>query len=179
VSRRNSILVDWQGDLLAEVRRAMIGHAFWHTRLRAHVSPRLHLAILVEPYLQWILAGRKAVESRFSRDRRPPFQSVRAGDIVLLKRSAGPVLGIAHIAAAHYYELTPAILRQIRHRFAAKIGAETEAFWRQRRALRVASHFRLAHIHPLPPIACAKRDQRAWVVLQPHPLLAARGLNEH
>ena len=48
----------------------------------------VHLAILLEPYLQYILDGTKTVESRFSKNRIAPYNMVEPGDVVLLKKVA-------------------------------------------------------------------------------------------
>src|ERR1700680_4829312 len=49
----------------------------------------IHLAVLTEPYLQFILSGHKTVESRFSMKAIAPFRRVVPGDAILLKRVAG------------------------------------------------------------------------------------------
>src|SRR5437867_4139305 len=79
--------------------RAVKGHAFWEARLRGLCTDKrtafsLHLAVLLEPYLGYVLEGRKTVESRFSAVRCPPYRRVQSGDVVLLKSSGGPVEGI-------------------------------------------------------------------------------------
>ena len=55
---------------------AVLGDVFWEQQLQhLFTSSRervaLHLAILVDPYLQLMLDGKKTIESRFSINRRP------------------------------------------------------------------------------------------------------------
>jgi ASC-1-like (ASCH) protein len=53
--------------------------------------------VFIEPYLQFILDGQKTVESRFSANRSAPYQQVGKGDVVLLKRTGGPVMGVGSV----------------------------------------------------------------------------------
>src|SRR5713226_5052497 len=100
----------WSSSLLTRVEEHLNAHEYWAPRadllFRARSSSNsLHLAIFVEPFLQFVLDGRKTVESRFSITRRPPFGCVRSGDLVLVKQSGGPVIALAEISQVRYYEL--------------------------------------------------------------------------
>jgi hypothetical protein len=70
-------------------------------------SATIHLAIFVEPYLQFLLDGKKTIESRFSVNRRAPFNKVSKGDILLIKKSGGPVVAVCTIYERWYYKLNP------------------------------------------------------------------------
>ncbi len=103
---------EWHARLVHEVRSTVQGEPFLEHYLSQWLSPHeacgtLHLAILVEPYLQFILEGRKTVESRFSARRGVSYGAVQRGDVVLLKRSGGPVIGVAQIAHVWFYRLDP------------------------------------------------------------------------
>ena len=98
----------WHARLVHDIRSAVQGEPFWEPYLCQWLSPHkacgtLHLAILVEPYLQFILEGRKTVESRFSVRRGAPYGTVQRGDVVVLKRSGGPVVGLAQVAHVWFY----------------------------------------------------------------------------
>jgi ASC-1-like (ASCH) protein len=56
-----------------------------------------HLVILKKPYLDAILSGKKKVESRFSKSRRNFLNSIKAGDLLFLKQSSGPVCATARV----------------------------------------------------------------------------------
>src|SRR5579864_5963670 len=62
-----------------------------------------HLAIFQQPYIDWILAGQKTIESRFSLNRVLPYGVVKAGDIVVMKESGGKVLGEFCVAHVNFY----------------------------------------------------------------------------
>src|SRR5262245_47413173 len=164
-------MLNWCALLVDEVQAVVQGDPFWESYLTQLVSQRyspfaLHLAILVEPYLQFILDARKTVESRFSARRRAPYESVRRGDVVLLKRSGGPLLGISQIADVWFYRLDPKSWKTIRAEFTAALCAQDPDFWKQRRHASFATLMRLQHVRSITPITCAKRDRRGWVILQ-------------
>jgi len=92
----------WTSEIIRNLRLRFSDDEIWSKRIDGHLhstdSARLHLAVFVEPYLQYVLDGKKTVESRFGIHRRPPFGHVSEGDILLLKRSGGPVTGVCLVA---------------------------------------------------------------------------------
>lgn len=129
-------------------------------------TPALHLAILVNPYLERILTGQKTIESRFSMQRRAPYQQIQKDDIVLLKRSGGPILGIGLADNVMFYQLTPDVFTQIRTQYEAELGIDDPNFWSSHAHAAYGTLTRLTNVRRLPPIPFIKRDQRAWIVLQ-------------
>jgi hypothetical protein len=124
----------------------------------------LHLAVLVEPYLSFILDGRKTVESRFSVRPMPPYGCVDEGDVVLLKESGGPVVGAFTASSAWHYRLDPASWAELREEFTRAICAQ-DGFWESRAAAEYATLIRITEVRHLAPVAVPKRDRRGWVVL--------------
>lgn len=139
----------------------------WRDRLEAAVSGNpqigIHLGVFVEPFLEAILDRRKTIESRFGIYRCTPFEKVRRGDIILLKRSGGPVVGLALAGEASYYELTPSLLSELRDRFATQLYAEDEEFWAARTDKRFASLIEIKDPVKIQTINVDKRDRRGWV----------------
>lgn len=149
---------------MPEVAERLLGDAFWEPYLQA--APRtLHLAVFVPPYLDLILAGRKTAESRFSRRRIAPYGRVAAGDVVLLKRSGGPLVGICLIERVWHYALEAMGLAAIRAEFAEALRATDDAFWQARATARYATIMSLAHVCHIAPLPYPKRDRRGWCVL--------------
>jgi hypothetical protein len=168
--------------LMSDLQAAIRGDPFWESYLEQAAVQQpaayaLHLAVLVTPYLRLILDGAKTVESRFSVRRGVPWGRISVGDIVLLKRSGGPISGIGYAAEVRFYQLGPGELQRIRDEFGTALAVQDPAFWEQRASAAFATLLRLDHVRPLPPINYAKRDRRGWVILQPRtvqiPLLGA------
>lgn len=151
------------------VRAALADDARWRVLFEeAETSGAgLHLGVFVEPYLRYVLEGRKTVESRFGVHRAPPFDCVIAGDLLLLKGASGPVTGIARISHVWMYRLSRSAWEEIRERFGSALCLDDEeAFVTSRRGSRFATLMRLTDVRPLRPIPVVKRDRRGWVVLR-------------
>ena len=129
-------------------------------------SVGLHLAIFVEPYLQYILDGRKTVESRFSINRRIPYQSVDIGDVILLKKSSGPVLGVCHVSYVSFYRLDESSWHAIKKEFTDALCAQDPQFWNSRKNASYATLIKIDHVKEITPFYCNKLDRRGWVVLK-------------
>jgi hypothetical protein len=125
--------------------------------------PRVHLAVFMEPYLSFILDGKKTVESRFSCVRCAPYNKVRSNDVILLKKTGGPVTGICRVAAAWFYQINPQSLKYIQKNFAAQICPAESDFWSDRSDSSFATLISLADVTRLPEFRIHKRDRRGWV----------------
>ena len=164
--------ITWEAKLIGEVARQVMGDAYWGPRVARLATDdasdeTVHLAILVEPYLNYILAGRKTVESRFSVNRCAPYGRVRTGDIIILKRAGGPVVGLCEVARFWDYALEPSTWQEIRQQFTRTLCAQDPEFWRNRESAEFATLMQITHVTVLAGIECAKRDRRGWVVLTP------------
>lgn len=126
----------------------------------------VHLAVFVDPFLEYILSGKKTVESRFSMVRFPPYGRVSRGDLILLKESGGPVVGVCEVGAAWFYRLNAESWKTIRRDFAAAICAEDPEFWRSREQAEFATLMYISRVKRLPPVVWPKRDRRGWVVVR-------------
>ena len=147
-------------------------HGFWGGYLES-LSPTgsspfsVHLAVLLEPYLEFILEGSKTVESRFSKNRIAPYGVVESGDVVLLKRSAAKsVSGLCVVRSVWSYQLDNESLQAIKNEFSSRLRAESSAFWEERQSARFATLMRISEVYRIPPIEIQKRDRRGWVVLR-------------
>ena len=164
--------VKWDQGLADGLRCAVPHDSYWASRLdeldcRGIPSVSIHLAVLVEPYLQFVLDGTKTVESRFSVRRYPPFNCVEGGDVILLKRSSGPIVGVCEVSNAWFYELDPKTWNNIKEEFTQALCAQDPMFWQQRQNASFATLLRIDHVLAIRPLRCEKRDRRGWVILRP------------
>jgi len=150
---------------------AVSGDVFWEGYFSAVADGKsafaVHVAIFVEPFLQYMLEGRKTIESRFSTRRIAPYQRVDPGDVVLLKRASGPIVGLCRVSNVWFYRLDPASWSVIRAEFAAALCAQDPAFWEARRSASFASLMHVDHVVAIKRLAYPKRDRRGWVVIKP------------
>lgn len=148
-------------DLAAQIRTELDEDRSWSAYLRR--AQQLHLAILVDPFLDYILQGRKTIESRFGITRGLPFGRIKRGDLIVLKRSAGPIMGIARVSESESMCLSEGAWRHLRS-LADRLCAD-EQFWSERRHKRYATIAFIDRVRTLPDISIEKTDRRGWVVL--------------
>ncbi|WP_019991041.1 hypothetical protein [Rudanella lutea] len=157
-------------DALIELLQNSFNHSsFWLNKfeqLTNDSTVRFHLGIFVEPFLQYILEGKKTVESRFSVNQSAPFGKVQSGDILLLKRSGGPVIGLCHITHVWSYQLTPVVFEQVQQTFASALCLEGSDFWHHKKEAQYATLMAIDEITCFDSVIYIdKRDRRGWVVL--------------
>lgn len=124
-----------------------------------------HLAIMVEPFLTFVMNGRKTVESRFSINKCAPYNYVDKGDVVILKESGGPVAGICKINYASFHILQNGELEFIRKNFSEVICATGAEFWEERKSKSYATLMMIDEVLPLEPFNYIKKDRRGWAEL--------------
>ena len=124
-----------------------------------------HLVILKKPYIEAILAGRKQIESRFTKTKRPFIGKVSRGDKLFLKQSSGPVCATATVAKVKNFEnLTPKQITEIKQRYNQYIIGSDE-YWLDKADSKFGILVWLADIEPIRPVKIYKKDWRAWVIL--------------
>jgi hypothetical protein len=130
----------------------------------ANPNVGVHLAVMLEPYLSFILSGQKTIESRFAKNAIAPYRRVAVGDLVLLK--AGPVVGSFSASSVNCLALGQGDLAELRRDHALAICAEDDEFWQARADKRYATLIGISDVRKLPAVAVPKRDMRGWVVLR-------------
>lgn len=165
--RKLTVKRDWQSNLFSALQT--VGHktryaAFCQELEKGKPSCGLHLAVLVEPYLTLVLEGKKTIESRFSVNRHAPFEQVQRGDVIILKQSSGPVVGMCKVADAWFYHLDPDSWSEI-ERYASALCMDDSSFWKEKRGASYASLMRIEDTVRIPHIEIEKLDPRGWVVL--------------
>jgi ASC-1-like (ASCH) protein len=124
-----------------------------------------HLVILKTEYIEAILAGRKTIESRFTKTRREFFGRVSPGDKLFLKVSSGPVCATAKVTKVNWHEdLTLKQIRQLKGKHNKQILG-TDEYWQNKSDCRYGVLVWLGEVKRIKPVRIDKRDWRAWVVL--------------
>lgn len=161
-----------QQFITKEIIPLVTGDKFWEQYLSASIANEIspigiHVAIFVEPYLTYVLEGKKTVESRFGIQKRAPYGQVASGDILLLKVSGGPIVGLCKVTDVWFYSLSPKSLDKLRREFTDALCAHDPDFWKQRSEASFATLMRINYVRNLNPIQFPKTDRRGWVVLRP------------
>lgn len=108
-----------------------------------------HVAVLLKPYLDLVLAGQKTVECRLTRQPLAPFEQVEPGERIWFKQSAGPFRATA-VAGHVIFEdnLTPAKVARLRRDYNDLICGEAH-FWKLKSASRYCTLIWLADVQPI------------------------------
>ncbi|MGH3799407.1 MAG: hypothetical protein ACRDTD_04590 [Pseudonocardiaceae bacterium] len=152
--------------IMDELHAATREHPEWTALATTLDDPTVsvHLAVMLEPFLRYVLNGQKTVESRFSKNAIAPYGKVAPGDLVLMK--AGPVVGSFRVASVEFGMLNGGELARLRHDYARTICADDDQFWQARADKRYATLVGVDDVRKLPQITVPKRDRRGWVVLR-------------
>jgi hypothetical protein len=155
-------------SVLKQLRSAVVENAFWNRMLESdNVRDfSLHLAILREPYLRFILEGKKTIESRFAKRVCAPYERISDGDVVILKRAGGKATGICLVEKVWFYRMDEKSLDFIQSRFGSRICPVDGGFWKERKQAAVATLMLVSNVASIEPFVIPKRDRRGWVVLQ-------------
>lgn len=136
----------------------------------------IHVAILRSPYPDLILRGRKTVESRLYRTRRPPVGVVKRGERLFIKESGGGWAATAVAGEVVEHEgLDPAGMRALRDRWDGEVLGG-RAYWESKVQSTYAVLVRLTAVEPLEVGPVYPRSgYRAWHVLDENlsPLMEA------
>lgn len=156
-----------RNNLLLKLAKSINDNEFWPnyiTSSKEHCF-NVHLGIFIEPYLGAILEGKKTIESRFSINRIVPYESAKDGDILLLKKSGGPICGIALITSTWYYQLDKNNLNEIKDLYKDRLFIKNDEFWESKSEACYASLLQIENAIEVEPLEIIKRDRRGWVIL--------------
>jgi len=162
----------WKVDLLTHLSKQCAGTTFANA-LCDDSDSGIHLAVFVEPYLEYLLQGRKTIESRFSVNRHPPFQQVQVGDLLVVKKAAGPVCGLCRVANVWFYRLDPETWSEIT-RHAEALCMDGSSFWEKKSAASFATLMEVQDVQRIQEFGISKSDPRSWVILK-RPLSLKQG----
>ncbi len=161
----------WVPNLIQRLAASVQDDAFWSERIADCVrfgpaKASLHLAVFVEPFLSLLMAGTKMIESRFSQAPVPPFNLISPGDLVLLKRSGGEIVGVGHVGNVRYLRRSDSSWQDLRHTYERQLCATDDDFWVRVSDSWFASFIWFDQLKQLPAIDCSKQDRRGWVVIK-------------
>jgi len=133
--------------------------------LCAQMRTKGHIAIFREPYLDRIMTGTKTIESRLTRNKIAPFARISAGDVVFLKKAAGPVKGIGIVSLVESFSrLNCHELIKILNKRQEGLALEDD-FRQAKRAANYATFVYFDCVTVIKPFQLLKTSREAWVVL--------------
>lgn len=161
----------WQETLREKVIPGVIGDAVWEVLLTEAISSDshpsgIHLAVFSEPFLSYVMEGKKRIDSRFSTRRVAPYEKIAEGDIVLIKASGGPIKALSQVGKVWFYKMGRDSWAKLKEKYAEALCAMDPVFWEERREATYATLLQLRVIKTIEPVFIKKRDRRSWAVLR-------------
>lgn len=137
-------------------------------RLADDISAAVHVAVMVEPYLSFVVDGRKHIESRLTKNRIAPFGRAASGDIVFFKRSGGPISAVAFVDRVLNRETRSSDeVVMLASQYADGLSYEL-GYADSKRDARYATLLWLRDVTKLEePLALTKRGRQSWVTVEP------------
>ncbi len=127
-------------------------------------NKKVHLGIFSEPYLTYILDGKKIIESRFSKNKIAPYNQITKKDIVIVKKSGGNVLGYFTVKNVLFFDLNATKIDQIKSKYGDQLCVD-EKFWINKKNSNYATLIAIDKLFKLKPFRINKRGMQTWVVL--------------
>lgn len=127
-------------------------------------SKRIHLGIFSEPYLTYMLKGKKTIESRFSKNKIAPYNQITKDDIVIIKKSSGNVVGYFTIKDVLFFDLRKVSINEIKSKYNNELCVD-EAFWINKRNSNYATLIIIDKLFKLDAFHITKKGMQTWVIL--------------
>ena len=125
----------------------------------------IHLAVFSEPYLAHMYAGRKTMESRISKNCVAPYGRISEGDVVVVKRAAGPIEAIFSVGKVCFFDMYKDSMDRIKEKYSEELCTD-EDFWQQKGECRYATVIEIRNLARVKPFRIEKKDRRAWIALE-------------
>lgn len=126
-----------------------------------------HLAILQNPWYNFVKNGTKPIESRASLKRYAPYPRTPktfrlfANDTIYFKKPGAPTISLKAMAdRVEYYEGHWAFEMLSEYRRQICID---EVYLESKREVQYLTLIWLSHVEQIPPVPFRKHDQRAWI----------------
>lgn len=70
-----------------------------------------HIAILRQLFYDFVLSGLKTIESRWSMHKIAPYNKIKIGDTIFIKKTGDKILANAVVKDVKFFDLTPTIVQ--------------------------------------------------------------------
>ena len=124
----------------------------------------IHLGIFSEPYLTFMLNGKKTIESRFTKNKVAPYHQISKDDIVIVKKSSGNILAYFTIKNVMFIDLSITSIEKIKQEYHKELCVD-ETFWNAKKNSRYVTLLFIAKLVQLKPFLIHKKGMQTWIKL--------------
>ncbi len=122
-----------------------------------------HIAIMDDVTINKILTGHKTIESRFSKNKITPFNNIKKGDVVFLKKGGGDILAYFVVNDVNFFEgLDKDKVESIKEEYNEYINAPLD-FWTSKMDSKYATLIFIKNPQKIEPISIVKKNRQAFV----------------
>ena len=125
-----------------------------------------HIAILKEPFFSMVLSGEKTIESRWSYNKIAPYNKVKIGDTILIKKTGCNVTAVAKVSKVKFYNLTPELVEDIRIKYGKLIGTEKFEDWKTTLSKKYCTLIWLIDVKRIDPLVVTRSNGAGWICLK-------------
>lgn len=125
----------------------------------------IHLAIFSDPYLDYMIEGKKTIESRFSKNRALPYQKVKYNDIIIIKKSSGPVIGYFYAGECLFFDFKKDDIDEIFNEYRKPLCVDDE-FIKNKMNSNYATLIKVQKFVSVKPFKISKRGMSTWLILK-------------
>ena len=125
----------------------------------------IYLGIFCEPYLTYMLEGKKTIESRFSKNKIIPYNQITKDDIVIVKKSSGNVLAYFKIKEVLFFDLNTISIEEIKSKYNKQLCVD-ETFWISKKNSNYATLIIIDNLFKLNPFHINKKGMQTWIKLK-------------
>ena len=123
----------------------------------------LHIGVFTEPYLTYMLDGKKTIESRFSKNKIMPYNQISKDDIVIVKKSGGNVVAYFTIKEILFFDLNETSINEIKNKYNKQLCVD-ENFWISKSNSNYATLIIIDKIVKLTPFHIDKKGMQTWII---------------
>jgi len=124
-----------------------------------------HIAVFDRGLLDKVLDGKKRFDSRFSKEKCVPYDSINNGDTIYLKEKGGPVVAKAKADNIKFYaNLNDEKIRIFKYTYSSILLMDND-FWNREKDSQYATLFALKDVQGIPPISIHDSDHLSWIIL--------------
>lgn len=124
----------------------------------------LHLGVFTEPYLTYMLDGKKTIESRFSKNKILPYNQISKDDIVVVKKSGGNIVACFTIKEVLFFNLNETSIDEIKTKYNKQLCVD-ESFWVSKSNSNYATLIIIDEIVKINPFHIDKKGMQTWIKL--------------
>lgn len=130
--------------------------------LKSLRKKKIHLAVFTEPYLTFLLDGKKTIESRFSKKKVTPYENIEKDDIVFVKKSGGNVVAYFTIQDVFFFDLQKTSISFLKKKYQNELCV-TNQFWHEKEKSNYATFLFVDKLFLFTPFSISKKGMQSWI----------------